>query len=51
MKHITKISVPAKAVDTTTATTYDTIAAFLKNPVGVTTSYINSLIAKLTPTA
>lgn len=50
MKHITMISVPAKATDTATTTTYDQIVAFIKDPAGVTTDYITDLLAKVTAT-
>ena len=52
MKHITKISVPAKAaLPENHPAIYDAVVDFLKNPVGITTTHINALLAKLTPTA
>ena len=52
MKHISKISVPAKAaLPEDHPAIYDAVVDFLKNPAGVATTHINALLAKLTPAA
>ena len=52
MKHITKISVPALAVDTTSTTSVlQTISEFLKDPQTTITALGNQILAKVNPTS